>query len=361
MGPKDSHSELALLSKVFAGDAKAAATFLDLASGPIWTAVCALEGQGAAGEAAFNHVVDQLCANGFGRLRAYDGRSKLSTFLVLQCRDILLAQVSRAFVETPRQAWQRFERFFGADIRRRIRRRFPRADAAAGEDIYQEVCLCLIDNDYRRIRAYDGQGSFAGFIGVAVERILIDLIRREAPRRRLPAEVERLSILEQHVFMAIAWRGLPADAARLVEALQQKEPAAKDAEAVALAIERVSPAIHKARSGQGMTEAVSIEAAAERGAPLALVDDGPSPEESLQAEEEEQTRADLVAAIKDAAERRPAEERLYLQLVFSATDPMPPRDIAKLMGRPVEDVRQIQQRVQRWVGDLARRKMQSVA
>ncbi len=361
MGPRDSKADLALLSRVFAGDPKAAATFLEGASDPIWTAASALEGTGAAGEAAFNLVIDQLCANGFHRLRAYDGRSSLSTFLVLQCRDILLAQVSRAFAETPRQAWQRFERFFGPDIRRRIKRRFPRADAAACEDLYQDICVSLIDNDYRRIRAYDGQGSFAGFIGVSVERILIDLIRREAPRRRLPAEVERLPSLDQHVFIAIAWRGLPADASHLAEALQRHEPAAQDRAAVALAIERVTAAVHKVRSSQGLTEAVSIEGAAERGAPLALVDDGPSPEEALQATQDERARAELVSAIKDAAERRPAEEQLYLQLVFSAADPLPPRDIAKLMGRPVEDIRQIQQRVQRWVGDLARKKMQSVA
>lgn len=361
MGPADTKADLTLLSRLMAGDRKAAASFLDWASGPIWTAVSALEGSGPAGEAAFNLVIEQLCADGFRRLRLFDGRSTLSTFLVLQCRDILLAQVSRAFAETPRQAWQRFERFFGPDIRRRIKRRFPRADAAACEDLYQDICVILIDNDYKRIRAYDGQGSFAGFIGVSVERMLIDLIRREAPRRRLPAEIERLPSLEQQVFMAIAWRGLPADAARLAEALQTREPEAKDHAAVARAIERVTASVHKVRSGQGMSETVSIEGAAERGAPLSLVHEGPSPEQSLQDSEEERARSELVSAIKDAAERRPAEERLYLQLVFSATDPLPPREIAKLMGRPVEDVRQIQQRVQRWVGDLARKKMQSVA
>jgi RNA polymerase primary sigma factor len=352
---------LALVAKVLAGDETAAARFSDLAVGPIWTAVCAVEGAGAAGEAAFNQVVDALRADGCRRLRAYDGRSTLSTFLALQCREVLLAQVSRAFAETPDLAWRRFERFFGPEMRSRVRRRFPRADAAMTEDLYQDLCLCLVENGYQRIRSYNGQGSFGGFIGVTVERVLIDLIRREAPRRRVPADVERMPILEQRVFFAIAWRGVPAETSRLMEALDGHEPAAKDAEAVAMAIERVTPAVHKTRSGRGLTEAISIEAAAERGAPLVLVDDGASPEQALEEAEDERSRASLVAAIKSMAERRPPEERLYLQLVFSATDPLPPREIAKLMGRPIDEVRQIQQRVQRWAGDLARRKMESVA
>lgn len=361
MSPRDSRSELALVGKVLAGDQQAAARFMDLASATIWTAVCAVEGQGPAGEAAFNQVVDALCADSFRRLRVYDGRSALATFLVLQCREVLLAQASRAFAEAPDQAWRRFERLFGPQIRSRIKRRFPRADAAAAEDLYQEVCLCLIENDYRRICAYGGQGSFGGFIGVTVERILINLMRQETPRRRLPAEVERMSSLDQKVFIAIAWRGAPADATRLAETLNGQEPGPEDLATLAMAIDRVSPAIHKARAGQGLVEAISIEAAAERGAPLALVDEGLSPEASLEEAEGERSRVALIAAIKSTAEGRPAEERLYLQIVFSATDPLPPREIAVLMGRPIEQVRQIQQRVQRWAGDLARRTTESVA
>ena len=136
-----------------------------------------------------------------------------------------------------------------------------------------------------------------------------------------------------------------------MQALQRPE---QDGPAVAAALDRVIDGVHKLRAGQGLATAVSIEAAADSGAPLVLVDEGPSPEDGLQAAEAECARARLVAAISAAAERRPAEERLYLQLVFSATDPLPPREIARLMARPVTEIRQIQQRVQRWVADVAR-------
>jgi RNA polymerase primary sigma factor len=352
---ESSKSDLALLGRLLAGDTAAAARFFDLAAVPIWRAVSRIEGAGAAGEAAFGEVLDGLRAHGFARLRAYDGRSDLSVFLALQCREILLAQVCRAFADAPDRAWARFERFFGTEIRGRIRRRFPRADAAGGDDIYQDVCLCLIENGYRRILAYDGQGSFGGFIGVAVERILIDIMRRETPRRRLPADIARLPELEQSVFVALAWRGVPADVSRLMQALQRPE---QDGPAVAAALDRVIEGVHKTRAGQPLSTAVSIEAAADSGAPLVLVDDGPSPEDGLQAAEAESARARLVAAISAAAERRPAEERLYLQLVFSAADPLPPREIARLMARPVTEIRQIQQRVQRWVAEVARDQME---
>ena len=44
----------------------------------------------------------------------------------------------RSFVEAPRNSWSRFERFFGADIRRRVAQRFPR-DVSTGQrdDAYQ--------------------------------------------------------------------------------------------------------------------------------------------------------------------------------------------------------------------------------
>ena len=59
--------------------------------------------------------------------------------------------------------------------------RSARADRATA---YQEVCLKLIEDDFRRIRAYGGRGSFTGYILTVVDRILIDLVRRELPRRR---------------------------------------------------------------------------------------------------------------------------------------------------------------------------------
>ena len=69
--------------------------------------------------------------------------------------------------------------------------------------------------------------------------------------------------------------------------------------------------------------------------------------------EEEQRRAALVAAVNAAAEKLPTDERLYLQIVFSANEPLPARGIARLMGCPVEEVYRLKQRTQKWLKEIA--------
>jgi RNA polymerase primary sigma factor len=69
--------------------------------------------------------------------------------------------------------------------------------------------------------------------------------------------------------------------------------------------------------------------------------------------EEEQRRAALVAAVNTAAEKLPTDERLYLQIVFSANEPLPARGIARLMGCPVEEVYRLKQRTQKWLKEIA--------
>ena len=340
--------ELELVKAVLAGDLAAANRFLEAVSTTLWSAVVKLEGEGPAGEAAFLHVVAALKADGYARLRPFDGRARLSTYLAIAARDILADRLARGFVDAPRDVWARFERFFGADIRRRVAQRFPR-DAGSREDAYQEVSLKLIEDDYRRVRAYDGHGSFTGYILTVVERVLIDLIRREAPRRRLPAAVARLSRLDQDVYAAVAWDGCPADAERLAMALRGRLDVDPDVAEIRAAIERVRAVARlEADVPAGRSEAVSLDAATEDGNALAIADPGVTPEEHLLLAEEEKTRGALLAAIKAETANLPAEERLYLQIVFSATDPLPAREIAELMQRPVEDVYKLKQRSQRW-------------
>src|SRR5688572_1194452 len=80
-------SELVLVNAVLSGDALAARRFLDRVSTTVWSAVVKLEGGGPDGEAAFLHVVAALKAEGYARLRSFDGRSRLSTFLALAARE----------------------------------------------------------------------------------------------------------------------------------------------------------------------------------------------------------------------------------------------------------------------------------
>jgi RNA polymerase primary sigma factor len=349
--------ELALVKAVVAGDASAAQRFLDATSATLWSAVVKLEGEGAGGEAAFLDVIDALKAGGYARLKAFDGRGRLSTYLTITVRDILADRLARGFVEAPRKSWARFERFFGSDIRRRVAQRFPRElNSGHRDDAYQEVCLKFIEDDYRRIRAYDGIGSFTGYILTVAERILIDLLRRDAPRRRLPVAVTRLSQLDQDIYAAIVWGMHPVDVDRLAMTMRGRFERDPDAAEIRQAMERlakIGPLAPAAVSGRAAM--VSLDSSEDGEEALAVSDRGATAEEQLLEAEEERTRTELLEAVKAAAAELPADERLYLQIVTSAADPLPAREIARSMQLPVEEVYRLKQRAQRWLANLATR------
>ena len=348
--------ELELVKAVVAGDSAAAQRFLDATAATLWAVVVKLEGDGPDGEEAFLGVIEGLKADGYARLRPFDGQGRLATYLAIVARDILADRLSRSFVEAPRKSWARFERFFGADIRRRVTQRFPReASTGQREDAYQEVCLKFIEGDYHRIRAYDGLGSFTGFILTIAERILIDLVRRDAPRRRLPAAVARLPQLDQDIYAAVVWNMHPADADRLAMTLRGRFERDPDVAEIRTAMAHLSELVPLAPAVSPRSEMVSLDSSGEDGEGLSIPDSGGTPEDQLLESEEEQTRASLLAAVKAAAAELPAQDRLYLQIVFSATDPMPAREIARAMQVPVEEVYKLKQRSQRWLSDIATR------
>lgn len=350
--PLSGNFERTLVNAVLSGEAGAAGRFLEHVSTTLWSIVVRLAGDGADAEAAFLHIVASLKADDHARLRGFDGRSRLTTYLSLVARDVLADQLAGQFSKTPHEAWARFSRYFETDIRSRIGRQLPSKLGRAGrEDAYQEVCLKLIENDFRRIRSYGGRGSFTGYILTVVDRILIDLVRRETPRRRMPAAISRSAPLDQAIFSAVVWEGCPLDVDRLAAALRgrlEQDPTAADiADSVArlagvARLERASPA----------TEAISLDVLLGEGGGLSIADSSPTPEDRLLLFEEEQRRAALVAAVNAAADKLPTEERLYLQIVFSANEPLPARAIARLMGCPVEEVYRLKQRTQRWLKEI---------
>jgi RNA polymerase primary sigma factor len=187
-----------------------------------------------------------------------------------------------------------------------------------------------------------------------VDRLLIDLVRREAPRRQLPTAIAKLPALEQAVYIATAWEGCPADAQRLTAVLRGRFERDPDTNEIVEALARVTslarPAVRSRRF-----ESLSLDAMIEDGAGVGLADAAPTPEHELLLAEEERQRAALVAAVKAAAAELPVDERLYLQIVFWAAEPLPARDIAKLLDRPVEEVYRLKQRAQRWLKEVATR------
>jgi RNA polymerase primary sigma factor len=347
--------ERALVNAVVAGDAMACERFIDTVSATLWSIVTRLAGDGNEGEAAFLDLIAALKADGCARLKGFDGGARLSTHIVLVARDILAERLARRFSEAPRKAWRQFQRFFERDIRRKVEQRLGnRSSATTREDAYQEICLKLVENDFRCIRAYDGRGSFVGYVLTAVDHALIDLVRRVTPRRRIPAAVARLASLDQEVYAAIAWEGHPVDADRLVLVLAGRLDRDPDATDITAALARIATVARLEPAGRA-ARIVSLDAVAHGGGRWALADTTPTPEDWLLLAEEERSRANLVEAVKTAAAALPVEERLYLETVFAATDPLPARQIAKIMGCAVEDVYRLRQRVQRWIKEIATR------
>jgi RNA polymerase primary sigma factor len=243
-------------------------------------------------------------------------------------------------------------RFFERDIRSRVAQQLPRnVGNAAREDAYQEICLKLIENDFHRIRSYGGRGSFTGYVLAVVDRILIDLIRRDTPRRRLPAAVARSTPLDQAVYAAVVWDGCALDVDWLMTALRGRLDRDPDADEVAESLARVTR-LERASSPQS-SDAVSLDVSVEEGGGLSLADLAPTPEDYMLLAEGERSRAALVAAVKAAAADLPTDERLYLQIVFGAGGQLPARDIAKLMGYRVEEVHRLKQRTRKWLRGMA--------
>jgi RNA polymerase primary sigma factor len=349
-------SEFALVRAVLAGDPAACGHFINAVSATLWSVVTKLIGHGSEGEAAFLHIVTLLKADGYARLKAFDGRAKLCRYISLVARDILAERLAGRFSQAPHDAWRQFQRFFERDIRRRVEQRLgSRCSVATREDAYQEICLKLVENDFRCIRAYDGRGSFVGYVLTTIDRALIDFLRRVAPRRRMPAAVARLSSLDQQIYAAIAWEGHPVDADRLAPVLVGRLDRDPDAADIAMALLRIAAVARLEPAGQSWpARVISLDAVMDGGR-LALTDTTPTPEDWLLLVEEERSRAVLVSAIKAAAATLPPDERLYLETVFAATEPLPPRQIAKAMGCRVEDIYRLKQRAQRWIKEIAMR------
>ena len=177
-------NDIARLRAVRSSDGAHAARFVKDISGTVWSACRLLTGGEADTRRAFAEVMAAITADRFARLGAYAGRGTLDTFVALTVRDLLAERMLHLLQSDQKQAWRAFEHLFEADIQRLIRKRFPNLGDDARRDAYQEVCLALIADEYRRLKAYGGSGSFAGFVLRTVDHLLIDHMRSVSGRRR---------------------------------------------------------------------------------------------------------------------------------------------------------------------------------
>jgi RNA polymerase primary sigma factor len=345
--------EHALVQRVLRADARAADAFMEIASPALWATVVKIEGGGSNGREAFLEVVEKIREEGYRRLEGFNGHARLSTYLALVARELLAQRAARRLMEGRREAWPAFERIFEPEIRRGIARSFPRdATTSLRDDIYQEICVKLTDDDYKCLREYKGKGHFVRFVHTVIAHKLIDLVRPHLPepRRRLPQAIARLPGLEQKIYAAIFWHDCAPEVDRLVAFLRKPNNAGPEAAAVRQALAHVSAAISiPARNSGKRVDFVSISEFESDGRDLGIADSAPTPEEALLQAEQEKEREAFIAFARVASVSLTPQERRYLEIVFDATEPLPPRGIATLMQCDVKEVYRLKQWAEAWL------------
>jgi RNA polymerase primary sigma factor len=333
------------LQAALKGDIEAAAAFTRAAADLVWNACQRVTRSEAETEEAFREVMAALRADGFARLKGYDGRARVRVYLALVVRDLLVERILRLLALDAERGWRAFEAFFAEDMRRMILRMLPGSDQEQNrEDAYQSVCEALLKNDLQRLRAYSGRGSPSGFILHVIENLIIDYVRTIVPRRRLPTAIARLAALDQSIFRLLYWERLAPDPVLLLVHLP-REKTPPTAAVVAEAVARVRASLPCGYYAQAPARTIDISAAEEwslaGGAESFAV---PTPEEQLAEGEASHLLDAALAAVQRVLPRLEATERLYLQLALTG---QPAREIAPLLGLPVGEVHKLAQRVKK--------------
>ena len=293
--------DLTLVKASCGGDPASGAALMRRLADVLWLTCRRLTCSETEARETLAEALAQISADGFLLLRGYDGRARLETFCVLVCREVLAARLLKLLDGELTFAWGAFEAMFQADIHRLINRRLPGLEREeVRREAYQEICLALIADDCRRLRAFRGGGAFGGFVLHTVDRLLIDYIRSFSGRRRVPAG-------------------------------QRQRPAAAAAP----------------RASRFVPLEQWLEADDGRGAEP----DPTSPEQALIANEEDRLLSDAGQVLRDLGRSLPDEERVYLQIALSSPTPRPAREIARLMGRPVTDVYRVREQLKRRLHD----------
>ena len=283
-------------------------------------------------EAEYLNVFRALRVDEFAILRAFDGRAALATFLTFQLRDLLARRVLALFKEDPRRAWEAFQRCF-KEILDPLKKR--------GEDLHQDVCVLLIENNYRRILSFDGRGSFSGYIRRVIDRLCLDLRRTSEGRRRLPEPILRLPPLEQEIYRQVHWKGCREK--DLADVLRDEAGNCYAPARIAQALATLGSTALRPRDPAVREIPLTVPDGDDAGRELGLVDLTYAPETVLLEAEERRSHERHSALLENALAQLPAEHALYVRLRFFSEPEKSPREIARLMGRAEREIYRIRQ------------------
>ena len=279
----------ARIAALTGGDPAAVAQFLKDIAPLVWKTCVLLSGSDAQAREAFLEAFARLRAGNFALLADYPGRGTLEDFVALKTRDLLGGRMLQLLQSDREKGWRAFEALFKTDLLRLIHRRLPGAQYVdARHEAYQDICVAMVESDYRRLKAYRGNGSFAGFVLRSADRLLSDFLRGLGSRRRFARRDQ--------------------DGVRLV---------------------RSSP------DSPEFADTPDV-----------------SPESELLHKQEDVELAAALGVLTRAVETLPEGERLYLTIALSGEAMTPAREIARLMQCPVEEIYKLKQRVLRHLFDL---------
>ena len=285
-------------------------------------------------EAEYLNVFRSLRENEFAILRAFDGRASLTTFLTIQVRDLLAQRVLALFKDDPRRAWDAFQRCF-KEMLEPLKKR--------GEDLHQDVCVLLIENNYRRILSFDGRGSFSGYIRRVIDRLCLDLRRKSEGRRRLPEPILLLPSLEQEIYRQLNWKGCREK--DLADVLRDEAGNCYATARIAQALAALRNTALRPRDPPVREISLASPDGDDAGRELELIDLTYAPETALLEAEERRSEQRHNALLERALAQLPAEHALYVRLRFFSDPEKSPREIARLMGRAEREIYRIRQQV----------------
>lgn len=295
-------------------------------------------------------VWSELAATSFAKLKAWEGKQPLGTFLTLTVRELLLEWSVRLFQKDSPSAKDVFLKLFDRLIRNCVSR--LHSQASDREDAYQAVLLKLFKEDCHRLKAYTPPGNFANYVQVVVDRLLTDGLRGVIGRRRQPASIKKLSPLDRSVFSAIYWNKIPADADRLLRAIGKRHRLATRDD-IDAARKRVQAALPPGYTPGRKT--ISIDAPTlsgedgDEGTSIADIltnkEEGDPLRNLLDVLDEKQLEAALAALRRAGAMLDNDEDKIYFKLFLNGVEK--PREVAKVLGIPASKVYVIKERVHR--------------
>jgi hypothetical protein len=315
--------DLDLVERLLRGDVEARSAFEERISSSITAACAALSADARPAREAEHDIRTAFRAENYSWLGEWDGRGSLLVFVTLEVGNRLVRRIPPLLRSNPEKGFLAFIGAFSKSIRQQIAKRHARQ--ADRDEAFQNICLELWeqhpqeekrDGPCWRLKSFEEPGSFVAFVRVTVDRLLIDALREEIGRLRLPERVAKLPKLEQAIFQALFWDRVPPDATALMAVIAWRVPGATPA-AVAAAYRNLRDHI-PVRLSLPRPADVSTDAPGDAGdgasaAVREIVDPHRTPAEDLEDKERNGLIISAASAGSRFLETLPEDQRAYFE------------------------------------------------